>query len=45
MKMLKKIDQAEKIFDFDLNKCVIDVMQSSNEAVNIADDGRVKVVD
>ncbi len=45
MKMLKKIDQAEKIFDFDLNKCVIDIMQSSNEAVNIVDDGRVKVVE
>jgi len=45
MKVLKKIDKAEKIFDFDLNKCVIDFMKNATEQVNIVEDGRVKVVD
>lgn len=44
MTVLKKIDEAEKVFDFDLNKCVIDYMKTSGP-VDIADDGRVKVVD
>ena len=45
MAVLKKIDKAEKIFDFDLNKCVIDCMQNAKEPINIVDDGRIKVVD
>ena len=45
MAVLKKIDKAEKIFNFDLNKCVIDYMQNAKEPINIADDGRIKVVD
>ena len=44
MTVLKKIDEAEKVFDFDLNKCVIDYMKTSGP-VDIYDDGRVKVVD
>ena len=44
MTVLKKIDEAEKVFDFDLNKCVIDYMKTSGP-VDIADDGRIKVVD
>lgn len=45
MKVLKKIDKAEKIFDFDLNKCVIDYMKNTAVPVDIVEDGRIKVVD
>ena len=45
MKMLKKFDKAEKVFDFDLNKCVMNCIRTAKEPINIIDDGRVKVVD
>lgn len=45
MVVLKKIDQAEKVFDFDLNKCVIDCLKTATQPVNIKEDGRIKVVD
>ena len=43
--MLNKYDKAEKIFDFDLIKCVEDHFKRDKTPVTIKDDGRVKVVD
>lgn len=45
MKMLKKYDEAEQKFNFDLNKCVIEYMKNTQKAVDIFDDGRITVVD
>lgn len=43
--MLNKIKNAEKIFDYDLTKCVEDYFRRHPEPVDIVDDGRIKVVD
>ena len=43
--MLNKIKQAEKVFDYDLTKCVEDYFRRHPEPVDIVDDGRIKVVD
>ena len=43
--MLKKYDQAEKIYDFDVCKCIEDYMHKHPEPVDIIDDGRIQVVD
>ena len=43
--MLKKYDQAERICDFDVTKCIEDYFARHNEPINIKDDGRVKVTD
>ena len=43
--MLKKYDQAEKVYDFDVTKCIEDYFEHHTGAVDIKDDGRVKVVD
>ena len=43
--MLKKYDQAEKIYDFDVCKCIEDYMHKHHEPVDIIDDGRIQVVD
>ena len=45
MKMLKKYDEAEQIFAFDMNKCVIDYMKNTKSPVDIFDDGRIIVTD
>ena len=43
--MLKKYNQAEKIYDFDVCKCIEDYMHKHPEPVDIIDDGRIQVVD
>lgn len=43
--MLKKYDQAEKIFDFDICKCIENHFERHPEPVEIKDDGRIKIVD
>lgn len=43
--MLKKYDQAERIYDFDVCKCVEDYMSKHPEPVDIIDDGRIKIED
>lgn len=43
--MLKKIDKAEKVYDFDLTKCIEDYMLKHKEPIDIKDDERIKVVD
>ncbi|MBP3925020.1 bifunctional metallophosphatase/5'-nucleotidase [bacterium] len=45
LKMLKKYDNAEKIYDFDLIKCVEDYFRKNPTPVTIKDDGRVTIVD
>lgn len=43
--MLKKYDKAEKVYDFDICKCIEDYFAKHPEPVEIKDDGRIKVVD
>ncbi len=43
--MLDKIAQAEKVFDYDLTKCVEDYFRKHKEPVDIVDDGRITIVD
>lgn len=43
--MLKKFDQAEKVCDFDITKCVEDYFAKHKEPVDIVDDGRIQVLD
>jgi len=44
-KMLKKYNEAEKIYDYDITKCIINCLQKDNKPVTIKDDGRIQVVD
>lgn len=43
--MLKKYDQAEKIYNFDISKCIENHFERHPEPVEIKDDGRIKIVD
>ncbi len=43
--MLNKYDKAEKIYDFDVCKCVEDYMHKHTEPIDIVDDGRIQIVD
>ena len=43
--MLNKYKQAEKIYDFDVCKCIEDYMHKHTEPIDIKDDGRIKIVD
>lgn len=43
--MLKKYDQAEKIYDFDVCKCIEDYMHKHTEPIDIIDDNRIKIID
>lgn len=43
--MLKKYDQAEKIYNFDISKCIENHFERHPEHVEIKDDGRIKIVD
>lgn len=43
--MLKKYDQAEKIFDYDICKCIENYFSKHPEPVDIKDDGRIEIVD
>ena len=44
LKMLDKIDWAEKIFDFDFTNCVKKHFQHDKTPVEIKDDGRIKFI-
>jgi len=41
--MLNKIDKADRITDFDINKCIEDYIIAQGKPVDIIDDGRVRV--
>ena len=43
--MLNKYKQAEKIYDFDVCKCIENYMHKHTEPIDIKDDGRIKIVD
>ena len=43
--MLKKYDQAEKIYNFDISKCIENHFERHPKPVEIKDDGRIKIVD
>ncbi len=43
--MLRKYDQAEKIYNFDISKCIENHFERHPEPVEIKDDGRIKIVD
>ena len=43
--MLKKIDKADRVCNFDITQCVEDYMARHKEPVDIVDDGRIQVVD
>lgn len=43
--MLNKIKNAEKIFDYDITKCVELYFRKHQQPVDIVDDGRIQVVD
>lgn len=43
--MLNKYNKAEKVFDYDLTKCVEDYFRRHPEPLDIIDDGRIKIVD
>lgn len=44
LRMLDKIDWAEKIYDFDFTKCVKDHFKKDKTPVVIKDDGRIKIL-
>ncbi|MBO7673022.1 5'-nucleotidase C-terminal domain-containing protein [bacterium] len=42
--MLQKYDEAERIYDYDSNQCIINHFKNNNSPVHIKDDGRVKII-
>lgn len=44
-KMLNKFNEAEKICDYDITKCIINCVKKNGKPIKIADDGRINIVD
>lgn len=42
--MLQKYNEAEKVYDYDISRCVINHFKKNKEPVHIKDDGRVKII-